>query len=116
MSQGLSRLQDILEVIEKIDRYSSKGREAFDSDELVQTWIIHHIQIIGEAARRGSDELKARHADIPWSQIIGMRNILVHDYFGVDLEEVWSTVMRDIPDLKRKIQSILKKLSPDLET
>jgi uncharacterized protein with HEPN domain len=111
MSQDLDRLQDILDAIEKIERYSSKGRERFDSDELVQTWIIHHIQIIGEAARRVSVELKARHTDIPWSQIIGMRNILVHDYFGVDLEEVWSTAMRDIPDLKRKIEAILQELN-----
>jgi uncharacterized protein with HEPN domain len=59
--------------------------------------------------------LKARHADIPWSQITGMRNILFHDYFGVDLEEVWSTAMRDMPDLKEKIMSILERLSPDVE-
>ena len=111
MSQDLDRLQDILDAIEKIERYSSKGRELFDSDELVQTWIIHHIQIIGEAARRVSVELKARHTDIPWSQIIGMRHILVHDYFGVDLEEVWSTAMRDIPDFKRKIEAILQELN-----
>jgi uncharacterized protein with HEPN domain len=116
MSQDLDRLQDILDAVEKIQRYSLKGRELFDSDELVQTWMIHHIQIIGEAARRVSDELKARHADIPWSQIIGMRNILVHDYFGVDLEEVWSTTMRDIPDLKRKIEPLLQELNKTPET
>lgn len=116
MSQDLDRPQDILDTIEKIERYSLKGRELFDSDELVQTWMIHHIQIIGEAARRVSDELKAHHAHIPWSQIIGMRNILVHDYFGVDLEEVWSTTMRDIPDLKRKIEALLQELSKTPET
>jgi uncharacterized protein with HEPN domain len=59
--------------------------------------------------------LKARHAEIPWSRITGIRNILVHDYFGVDLEQVWSTAMRDIPDLKEKIKSILERVSPDVE-
>ena len=116
MNQDLDRLQDILDAIDKIERYSSKGRELFDSDELVQTWMIHHIQIIGEAARRISDELKVRHANIPWSQVIGMRNILVHNYFGVDLEEVWSTAMGDIPDLKRKIEAALQELNKNLKT
>lgn len=88
MRVDLERLRDILEAIARIERYAARGREVLERDELVQTWIIHHIQIIGEAARQLSDELRASRSEIPWAQIIAMRNILVHDYFGVDLEEI----------------------------
>lgn len=98
----------MLEAIEKIERYaSSQGRMAFDNDELVQTWMVHHILIIGEAAARVSQELRAIHTEIPWPQIVAMRNILVHAYFSVDVEEVWAVVERDLPDLKAKVLSIL---------
>ena len=104
MRRDQQRLEDILEAIERIEKYASGGRSAFDRDELVQTWIVHHLQIIGEAARGLSDDFRNVHADVPWLQIAAMRNILVHDYFGIDLEEVWSAVERDLPGLKKKIQ------------
>lgn len=65
---------------------------------------------IGEAARNLSDALRDRHPDVPWSQIIAMRNTLVHDYFGVDVEEIWSTVEKDLPALKRQVETILEEL------
>ena len=89
MKEDRDRLEDILEAIERIERYAEKGRNIFEADELIQTWFIHHIQVIGEGARRLSQELRNRYPEIPWSAIIGMRNIVVHDYFGIDLEEVW---------------------------
>ena len=104
------RLRDILEAIERIERYVQQGRDAFDHNELVQVWIIHHIQVVGEAVRHLSDALRAEHADLPWAQIIGMRNILVHDYFGIDLEAVWSTVVQDLPGLRRKMEAILAEV------
>ena len=110
MTSDSDRLENILEAIEQIEKYALKGRKVFDSEELVQTWIIHHIQIIGEATRRLSEQMRSNYPDISWSAIIGMRHILVHDYFGVDLKEVWSTVEKDIPDLKAKIEAILKDL------
>lgn len=68
---------------------------------------MHHILIIGEAASKLSDLFKKQYDEIPWSQIINMRNILVHEYFGIDEEEVWNTVTRDLPVLKEKIQEFL---------
>ncbi|VEN72944.1 conserved hypothetical protein [Candidatus Desulfarcum epimagneticum] len=109
MKKDKERIEDILEAIDRIERYFLKGREAFDADELIQIWMTHHIQTIGEAASRLSRELRDHHPDIPWSAIIGMRNILVHDYFGVDLEEVWSTVEKDIPQLKNEMTIILEE-------
>ena len=84
-----------------------RGRLDFDRDPLIQVWIVHHLQIVGEAARQLSDEFTGVHPEIPWARIISMRNILVHNYFGIDLEEVWSAVERDIPELKRKVTTIL---------
>ena len=100
-------LLDILEAIGRVERYAARGRDAFDREELVQTWIVHHLQIIGEAARKLSSEFRAAHPEIPWAEIVAMRNVLVHDYFGIDEEEVWSAVQRDLPELKRKIEAIL---------
>lgn len=108
MRSDRERLLDIQEAIERIEKYTSQGRTSFDKDELIQTWVIYHLQIIGEAARALSDKLKELHPEIPWTQIIGMRHILVHHYFGIDEEISWSVVERDIPNLKRKVAFILK--------
>ncbi len=70
------RLRDIEESIERIEKYSSKGKEAFQTSELIQNWIVRHLQIIGEATRSLSPTLREQHPEIPWSKIIGMRNIL----------------------------------------
>jgi uncharacterized protein with HEPN domain len=104
------RLQDILEAIGHIDRYAARGREAFEADELIQSWFVRHLQIIGEAARALPEEIRAKMQDIPWSQVIGMRHILVHDYFGIDTEVVWDAVQRDLPNLREKITSLLRYL------
>lgn len=111
MRDDRERLLDILEAIAKIQKYAARGREAFDNDELVQTWIVHHIQLIGEAANAVSDDLQKRHPEIAWPQIIAMRNILVHQYFEIDRDEVWTTVEFDMPELERKVTMILKELS-----
>lgn len=109
MKSDKERFLDILEAIARIEKYAKKGRKAFERDELLQTWIVHHLQIIGEAARKLSDASRKAAPDIPWPQIIAMRNILVHDYFGVDIEEVWAAVEKDVPVLKRKIRPIVGK-------
>ena len=103
MRDPRERLQDILEAIGHIDRYAARGREAFEADELIQSWFVRHLQIIGEAARALPEEIRAKMPDIPWSQVIGMRHILVHDYFGIDTEVVWDAVQRDLPSLQEKI-------------
>lgn len=72
--------------------------------------MIHHIQIIGEAASKLSPSFRKTHQDIPWPQIIKMRHVLVHDYFGIDLAEVWAAVERDLPLLKKQVKAILKHI------
>ena len=110
MRSERERMLDILEAIERIEKYADDGKEIFESDELIQTWMVHHIEIIGEACRSLSDEFQAQHANVPWADIIGMRNILVHHYFGIDTDAVWSVIEKDIPELKLNIEMIIKKI------
>jgi uncharacterized protein with HEPN domain len=92
MRDDKERLRDILEAIEHIEKYAAKGRTAFEAAELIQVWFLRHLQIIGEASRGLSTGLEDSHPEIPWGNIISMRHILVHDYFGIDLPLVWNVV------------------------
>ena len=109
MRDDRERLLDILEAIERIEKYAARGREAFEKDDLIQTWVLHHLQIVGEATRALSSEFKQLHPEAPWAQIAGMRNILVHHYFGIDSSAVWNAVEQNIPSLKQQIQTMLKE-------
>jgi uncharacterized protein with HEPN domain len=108
MRDDRERLLDIQEAIDNIKKYAVRGRGAFEEDELIQNWIIRHLQVIGEAAARISDNLKEQHSEIPWYKIVGMRNVLVHDYFGIDVNVVWSIVEKDLPALEGQIKKLLK--------
>ncbi len=107
------RLADILDAIDKIEEYASKGRETYFSDELIQAWMFNHIQIIGEAAANLSREIRRQYRHVPWVDIIAMRNIMVHQYFGIDLQEVWDTIVIDLPVLKNQVREILKRANPE---
>jgi uncharacterized protein with HEPN domain len=110
MRDDRERLQDILEAIELIEKYAAKGRAAFEQDELIQIWYLRHLQIIGEAARALSVNIRESHPEASWAKIIGMRNILVHHYFEIDLPVVWNAVERELPNLKKQVTAILKEL------
>jgi uncharacterized protein with HEPN domain len=104
------RLRDILEAIRHIERYSVQGRNRFESDELLQTWFVHHLRVIGEAARSLPVDVRDHVSDVPWSKIVGMRHILVHCYFEVDTDVVWDVVEKDLPGLRRAIERALQDL------
>jgi uncharacterized protein with HEPN domain len=110
MRDDLARLLDIQEAIARIGQYTAKGRDAFDRDELIQTWVLHHLQIIGEAAGKLTAEFRAQHPEVDWSRIIGTRNILVHHYFGIDKDVVWEVVRHDLPDLESQVASFIDGL------
>lgn len=105
------RLLDIRDAIERVERYARRGREIFFTDELIQTWIVHYMQILGEAASKLGNDFHDAHPEVPWERIVAMRNILVHEYFGVDLYEVWSAVEKDLPGFKHDIEKILNDLN-----
>jgi len=102
-----ARLGDILEAIERIEKYTGTGRDALYGDELVQTWVVHHLMIIGEACRALSAEFRATHSEDAWALAGGLRNVIVHEYFGIDLEIVWGVIERDLPALKKLVQQIV---------
>jgi uncharacterized protein with HEPN domain len=106
MRSDKERIEDIKEAIKNIEEYSLIERDDLDNDRLIQVWMVHHIQLIGEAASGISNDLKAKNPDIPWRKIIEMRNFLVHEYFGIDLNEVWRTIKQDIPELKSWLQAV----------
>jgi uncharacterized protein with HEPN domain len=113
MRSDRDRLLDVAEAIARIEKYEAFGRERFEQDELIQTWIIHHLQIIGEAVRWLPQPFRDQHADWPWKSIVGMRHILVHGYFEVDPDIVWAILQNDLPLLKRQVEAALQELSPD---
>jgi len=113
MRDDRERLLDIQEAIERIERYAQRGRDAFEQDELIQNWIVSHLQIIGEASRALSEDLRMRHPEVPWRAMIGMRNILVHHYFAVDQNVVWAVIQQDLSQLKMALAVILDELSED---
>jgi len=106
------RLLDILESIENIGRYVHDENEPriFAEDELLQVWVIHHLQIIGEAASRISEAFREKHSEVAWGGMIGMRHVLVHGYFETNTNIVWKAVERDLPVLKPQIESMLEEM------
>jgi uncharacterized protein with HEPN domain len=110
MRSDREKLEDILEAIERIDRYAVQGVQAFEQSELIQTWFIQNLQVIGEASRSLSTTIREQHPEVPWSKIIGMRNVLAHNYFEVDVDIVWTVIDQELPALKRKITLILDSL------
>lgn len=106
MRTDLERLRDVLEAIRRIQQRTRAGRTSLD-DELVQVWVVHHLEILGEAVRGLSTAFRERHPDVPWREAIGQRNVIAHGYFGVDLDQVWTTVERDLPSLKARIEPLL---------
>jgi uncharacterized protein with HEPN domain len=103
------RLQDILEAIAQIERYATQGQAIFQQEELIQVWIVHHLQIIGEASSALSETFTNQYSEVAWAEIVAFRNILVHEYFRVNLEIAWRIVERDLPDLKSQVEAILQQ-------
>ncbi len=111
MRDPAAYLADIVEAARNIERYAARGYEAFAGDELIQTWMVHHLQVIGEATAHVPDDLRARVPEVPWNQIVGMRHILVHGYFMVDAEVVWASVTADVPALRAAVERLIDELN-----
>lgn len=107
MRTDYDRLHDIIGAIHRIKEKIPLVKEEFIQSDLLQVWVMYHIQVIGEAANGISQGLQKDHQYIPWKDIIAMRHLLVHQYFGIDLDEVWNTVQHDLPKLEHEIAIIL---------
>ena len=101
-------LADIRDAIDKILSYTSAGKEAFLADPRTQDAVLRNIEIIGEAVRGVTHETRAAHSEIPWKEMAGMRDRIIHDYFRVDADVVWDVVSQDLPTLRGKIADLLQ--------
>ena len=103
-------LRHILECIEAIEEYTDAGQEKFLASHLIQDATLRRLQIMAESTQRVAEDLKAQHPEVDWRALAGFRNVLVHDYLGIDLVEVYTTIQSNLPLLKSAIESLLKKL------
>lgn len=105
------RLQHILDAINEIHKYLiSVELSEFLENSMMRFACVKQMEIIGEASNKITKELKSEFSDIEWAQIVGMRNVFAHEYFGIDSSLVWEIIKNDIPELKGKVESILKSL------
>ena len=102
-------LLDIIEAADRIDVHlAERDRERFLADVTRQAAVLHELTVIGEAANRVSDTLRRAHASTPWAKIVSFRNVVVHEYFGLNWEIIWDTATELVPELRRQIASVLK--------
>jgi uncharacterized protein with HEPN domain len=100
-------LTDARDAIDKVLAYTKPGRQAFFAESIVQDAVIRNLEIFGEAVKNVTQETRARYQDIPWAEIAGLRDRLIHAYFHVDLNVAWDVVENDLQPLREKLATIL---------
>ena len=100
-------LQHIRDAIQDIEEYTSAGRAAFFAERIRQDATLRKLQVIGEAVKNLSEDTRSQQSQVPWRRIAGMRDKVIHDYFGVNLEIVWRVVEKELPVLRRAILELL---------
>jgi len=103
-------LAHILECIQKIESFTAEGRSRFLRDAMVQDAVLRNFEVMGEAAKRLDDRYRRAHSEIPWRALAALRDVLIHQYEGVDLEKVWTIVEKQLPELRQAISSLLPRL------
>ncbi len=105
-------LEDILEAIDRIQEYmQGVNRAAFETDRMRFDAVIRNLEVIGEAVKQAPDSVREKHPSVEWRKIAGLRDILIHKYFNINIEIVWDVVQSNIPILKMEIQQITKEKS-----
>jgi len=101
-------LEHILECIQKIEDYTEMDEARFMDSSMIQDAVVRNLQVMAESTQRISEKIKSKYPDVEWRGIAGFRNILVHDYFGLDLGKIWEVIERRLPTLKTQIEEILE--------
>ena len=110
MREARQRIVDMLQAINKIQSHAGLNEAQFRTDEVLQGFVAYQLMILGEAAFKMPQNVRARFPEIPWKSIEGMRHVLVHGYFSIDLDSIWGVVQRDLPVLKPRLEHILIEL------
>ena len=106
-------LLDIIEAADRVDVHlAERNRERFLADVTRQAAVLHELTVIGEAAGRLSETIRQAHATTPWAKVVSFRNVVVHEYFGLDWEIIWETATELVPELRRQVASVLKAEFP----
>ena len=108
-------LDHMLECIQNIEAYTKNGKMEFMDSTLVQDAVIRNLEVIGEAAKRISNDLKITYDALPWREMAGLRDVLIHDYFGVDLKIVWNVIEKELPTIKSDLMRILGDYYPPID-
>jgi|SRR3989344_2995700 len=104
-------INDIMEAILSIESFSKKlNRESLSGDDLIQSAIMRKIEIIGDAVKNVPNDFRIKYPEVEWRKIAGLRDIIIHTYFDIDLDVMWEIIKRDFPRLKKQIENILKNL------
>lgn len=104
-------LVDIVECCDLLAKYTKGVKESeFESDICLQDAIFRRVEIIGEATKNITNELKKKYSNVPWKTMAGMRDVLIHQYHGIRLDETWMVVKKDVPEVKKQIQKIIAEL------
>jgi uncharacterized protein with HEPN domain len=110
VNDDLAYLNDVLERIQRIETYTQQGRETFLQSAMIQDAVIRNFEVMGEIVKRLSPELRASYPQVPWRRMAGFRDVLIHDYTGLDLDEIWNVIKQNLSDLKAEIQLIVQEL------
>jgi uncharacterized protein with HEPN domain len=103
----------ITECIARVQQYVTGGKDVFLTNTMVQDAVLRNLQVLAESTQRISDPLRQQHTGVDWRGISRFRNVVTHNYLGIDLERIWDIVERDLPGLHREISAILSDLSED---
>lgn len=110
MNPDIAFLGHIQEAIRRVNEYTRDGEDEFFARTLVQDAVVRNLEIIGEATKNLSREMRDRYPDVPWKNMAGMRDVLIHNYLGVDLSTVWEVIGKRLPEVERRIAVILDDL------